>query len=60
MRKAFFICLIAVSVTGSLLAQTKKEREVNLDEVTVTAKKKADAAIGAKVTEIKQDRKSVV
>ena len=55
MRKAFLFFLMTITIAYSLSAQNKKEREVNLDEVTVTAKKKADAAIGAKVTEIKQE-----
>ena len=52
----FAIVLFMTYCLAPLYAQSKKEKEVNLDEVTVTAsQKKAEAAIGAKVTSIKQE-----
>ena len=56
MRRVLLLFLFVAYSFIPLCAQNKKEKEVNLEEVTVTAaQNKVEAAIGAKVTNIKPE-----
>ena len=57
MQRILFVLTLLLSISFTAHSQQdKKDRSIDLDEVTVTAqKKKPEAALGAKVTEISQE-----